>query len=44
MGAKKDSKTGKWEIQYRYTDWQGIVHKSTKRGFMTKREAEEWLR
>ena len=31
-------------IQYRYTDWQGKRRKSTKRGFATKREAEEWLR
>ena len=44
MKAKKDPKTGKWLIQYRYTDWQGIRRKSTKRGFSTKREAEEWLR
>lgn len=29
---------------YRYTDWQGKRRKSTKRGFATKREAEEWLR
>ncbi len=42
--AEKDSKTGKWLIQYRYTDWQGKRRKSTKRGFKTKREAEEWLR
>lgn len=21
--AEKDPKTGKWLIQYRYTDWQG---------------------
>ena len=41
--AKRDPKTGKWSIQYRYTDWQGIVHKSTKRGFKTKKEAEGWL-
>lgn len=41
--AKKDSKTGTWSIQYRYTDWQGTQHKSTKRGFKTKREAEDWL-
>ena len=40
----KDKKTGKWLIQYRYTDWQGKRRKSTKRGFATKREAEEWLR
>ena len=44
MKAKKDKKTGKWLIQYRYTDWQGKRRKSTKRGFATKREAEEWLR
>lgn len=44
MKAEKDAKTGKWLIQYRYTDWQGIRRKSTKRGFNTKREAEEWLR
>ena len=43
MKAEKDKKTGKWLIQYRYTDWQGKRRKSTKRGFATKREAEEWL-
>ena len=41
--AEKDPKTGKWLIQYRYTDWQGNRKKSMKRGFKTKREAEEWL-
>lgn len=44
MKAEKDSKTGKWLIQYRFTDWQGKRRKSTKRGFATKREAEEWMR
>ena len=44
MKAEKDKKTGKWLIQYRYTHWQGKRRKSTKRGFATKREAEEWLR
>lgn len=44
MKAERDAKTGKWLIQYRYTDWQGNRKKSTKRGFNTKREAEEWLR
>lgn len=44
MKAEKDKKTGKWLIQYRYTDWQGKRRKSTKRDFATKREAEEWLR
>lgn len=44
MKAGKDSKTGKWLIQYRYKDWTGQLRKSTKRGFDTKREAEDWLR
>jgi integrase len=44
LKAEKDPKSGKWLIQYRYTDWQGNRKKSTKRGFATKREAEEWLR
>lgn len=44
MKAERDPKTGKWLIQYRFTDWQGNRKKSTKRGFATKREAEEWLR
>lgn len=44
MKAEKNPHTGKWFIQYRYTDWQGNRKKSTKRGFKTKREAEEWLR
>ena len=44
MKAEKDIKPGKWLIQYRYTDWQGNRKKSTKRGFDTKREAEQWYR
>lgn len=43
MKAEKDQKTGKWMIQYRYTDWQGKRRKSTKRGFKTKKAAEDWL-
>ena len=42
--ATKDPKTGKWLVQFRYTDWTGQSKKTTKRGFNTKREAEEWLR
>lgn len=44
MKAQKDPSTGKWKIQYYFTDWQGQRKKSTKRGFKTKHEAEEWLR
>ena len=40
--AKKDP-NGTWRIQYRWTDWTGTKKKSQKRGFKTKKEAEEWL-
>lgn len=40
--AKRDP-NGTWRIQYRYTDWTGTKRKSQKRGFKTKKEAEEWL-
>ena len=39
--AKKDP-NGTWRIQYRWTDWTGVKKKSQKRGFKTKKEAEEW--
>ena len=39
--AKKDP-NGTWRIQYRWTDWTGTKRKSQKRGFKTKKEAEEW--
>lgn len=38
MKAERDKKTGKWLIQFRYTDWQGVRRKTT------KREAEEYVR
>ena len=44
MTVEKDPNTGKWLIQYRYKDWTGKSHKSTKRCFRTKKEAEEWYR
>lgn len=39
--AKKDT-NGTWRIQYRWKDWTGTNRKSQKRGFRTKKEAEEW--
>ncbi len=44
MSVQKDSKTGKWLVQCRVTDWQGKVTHKKKRGFDTKREALEWER
>lgn len=43
MSVKKNPKTGKWDVKYRYNDWQGNRKETTKRGFRTKREAQEWL-
>mgnify|MGYP002624386822 CR=1 FL=1 len=40
--AKRDP-NGTWRIQFRYTDWTGTKRKSQRRGFKTKKEAEEWL-
>lgn len=44
MSLKRNQETGKWDYQYRFTDWTGTRRKSTKRGFNTKREAEAWMR
>lgn len=42
MSVTKDGNTGKWMAQLRVTDWTGkTVHKK-KRGFQTKREAQQW--
>lgn len=41
--AKRDA-NGTWHIQYRYTDWTGKKKKSSKKGFKTKKEAEDWLK
>ncbi|MBE6724060.1 MAG: site-specific integrase [Ruminococcaceae bacterium] len=44
MSVTKDKATGKWMAQIRVTDWTGkTVHKK-KRGFNTKKEAQEWER
>lgn len=44
MSVYKDTKNNSWKVYYRFTDWQGKVHQSTKRGFPTKREALAWER
>ena len=44
MSIYKDNATGKWRVVYRYTDWTGKTHQSSKRGFPTKREAQMWER
>ena len=40
MPAYKDAARNTWFVKFRYTDWQGNRRETTKRGFMTKREAK----
>ncbi len=44
MSVYKDTETNSWRVIYRYTDWRGLVKQTQKRGFATKREAQEWER
>ena len=44
MAAFKNEKNGTWYVQFRYTDWMGVRQQKLKRGFATKREAQEWER
>lgn len=44
MPAYKDDKHGTWFLAFYYTNWQGKRVKKMKRGFTTKREAQEWER
>ena len=44
MSIHKDNATGKWRVVYRYTDWTGKTKQTSKRGFLTKREAQMWER
>ena len=44
MAAFKNEKNGTWYVQFRYTDWKGERQQKLKRGFATKREAQEWER
>lgn len=42
MAAYKDEKQGTWYCQFYYQDWQGAKRKKKKRGFKTKKDAQEW--
>ena len=44
MPVYKDEKKGTWYVMVRYVDWQGTRKQKCKRGFDTKREAQEWER
>ena len=42
MAVYKDDKQKTWYVSVRYTNWQGEKTRKVKRGFKTKREAQEW--
>ncbi len=44
MAVYKDQKRGTWYAIYRYHDWTGKNVQKMKRGFATKKEAQEWER
>ena len=39
MPAYKDEKTGKWYVNFKYKDADGVIHGTSKRGFPTRKEA-----
>lgn len=41
MSTHKDEKNGTWYVMVRYHDWKGEKKQKCKRGFATKREAQE---
>lgn len=44
MPVYKDDAKGTWYVMARYINWQGVRKQKCKRGFATKREAQEWER
>lgn len=44
MSVYKDEKTGTWRVLIRYEDFTGVKKQTTKRGFVTKRDALDWER
>ena len=42
MSVFKNSENGSWFVMTRYTNWKGERKQKCKRGFATKREAQEW--
>lgn len=44
MAVYKESDSNTWRVIYRYTDWTGERKQTSKRGFLTKRDALAWER
>lgn len=43
MATFVKEKNGTWRVVFVYQDWTGDRKRTTKRGFLTKREAKDWL-
>ena len=44
MPVFKNEDNGTWYVMARYVNWKGERKQKCKRGFATKREAQEWER
>ena len=44
MPVYKNEDNGTWYVLTRYVDWKGERKQKCKRGFETRREAQEWER
>lgn len=44
MSVSREPHRSTWRVYLRYRDWRGEKKVKTKRGFLTKREAQEWER
>lgn len=44
MSVYKEEKSGTWYVMVRYDNWKGERKQKCKRGFSTKKEAQEWER
>ena len=42
MSVYKDKKQGTWYVSFRYVDWTGEKKQKLKRGFRTKKEAQNY--
>ena len=42
MSVYRDEKQKTWYVSVRFIDWRGEKSRKVKRGFKTKREAQEW--
>ena len=44
MPVFKNEDNGTWYVMARYVNWKGERRQKCKRGFATKKEAQEWER